>query len=1133
MRHTVFLVLGTDYNNISIDLKKYVMMYGEGDCDNYFHVLNLDCKDGLRTISRVERTSSTNNAFCSGLEDQYIANKVNTVNIKTEEELEHFFSAFYDKTITTNNQGDSTSLNLYLLFPLYNILLWDESKLIIKSLEKIRQTYKINIIGFSDDMSHLFLNEEECKQLPSRYNEFRENTKRISREIVAYKSNIKHRFIMIQNRNARGVSLNLNHDSMIAIIGEVALVCIENYTSIFPLSEECEQYEISAIGLSALKLDKFHFVHYLLRKAYLKVLDRENVSQEEVDINKVSQIAHNSLRSHITLVSDFYNNIVKPLIVQGRSEDEIIVDIVPQLNERIARITTDIQDFINSTDLSLPEKQATLAQILGMDDNLLKGYQYNRQQLSFDDCYAEAVNFYIEENNQLSNRILNTPYNKDGNVYLPLDDLRKLRTEIKESTNYIREKSKELDEIKDQLRKNEQSETRLTENGFTYGNTIYKLLNIEEKSLQENYEPQEDQKESIDLRSLFSDIKDQGKLGTCSVFSIVSTYEYILKKTNREKKLSERFVYYNILNDMGNMEDTGSSLYGVVESMTRYGVCTDNYCKYNVNEYNIKPSEDAYKDAITHKIRTAKNVRINHKDITSALSEGYPVIISLKIYDSFGNSSKGFIFKPTDEEFNEGKFGNHAMVICGYSKNDKVYIVRNSWGKGFGDSGYCYIPFSYIEDEKFTSSACIITTINEGDEVTEAKGIDKQTIVSFNETDMEIRYSIIRVLMDEEKLKLNKNKTTYDNLRLNYDRLIQTLCNNSNRSQIIKQGKERRKEELINDKMWLDNFINRERCERLATYKIYDKKFWSLLLGILLTITIWFICFMEISDWLTSTWNCYLIGFGILMVFGVTYYVFRGKSDKQKLKQILEEEARQKSIEIKNKEEEYKLLDLRLYISGMIIDKLSNSQNELNNKYTLMKSYVGNLLTWYREEQDKVEKMGSPTKEPFISLLSNDILDKYFIEEGEQITRGLYLYEYLNNYNLTEEGIITYKNTIKKRLIEILMEPLKEFNLLSYIQGRNYPYLNQSYSNISETLPCLETKSNYFLHTTITDINRRNEIAKYIFLRQNTQDERKRWNNDYPQYFQNRPSSETIVSPYKLVVFQKVNLRINDVLDLN
>ena len=163
---------------------------------------------------------------------------------------------------------------------------------------------------------------------------------------------------------------------------------------------------------------------------------------------------------------------------------------------------------------------------------------------------------------------------------------------------------------------------------------------------------------------------------------------------------------------------------------------------------------------------------------------------------------------------------------------------------------------------------------------------------------------------------------------------------------------------------------------------------------------------------------------------------------------------------------------------------------------------------------------------------SNDILNDYFKKEGERITEGLYLYEYLNGYNLTEEGIKEYKTRIKRELIGALIEPLKEFNLLSYIQGKEYSYLDQSYSNISSLLPLLERKSEYFLQTAINNINKRNDIAKHIFIHLETQEERDTWYKEYPHHFQKKPSSESIVSPYKLIVFQKMNLEVNNVIDL-
>lgn len=1143
MIHTAFLVLGTDYNNFCVDLKKYVMMYGEGDSNEYFQVMNWNCKDGLRIISHAKKSLDMTDDFCSGLEDKYTTSMQDAVNIKTEEELEHFFSVLYDKTITIHNQGDSGALHLFLLLPLYNNALWNEAKLIMKSLDKIKQSYKVDIIGFSDDMAHLFLSEEECIKLPLIYKEYKESTKITSKEIVAYKGDCKHRFIFIQNRNSKGIALNLNHDSLIGMIGEFALACVENYNSIFPMSEDFEQCEITAIGISALRLDKFHYVHYLLRKAYLKVLERENVTQKEVDVNKVSQIAQNSLEKHINLVSNFYDSIVRPLIKQGKSDDDIIVEITPKLDEQISMISQNIQSFINRKDLSLPEKQAALAQLLGTDDELLKGYQFLKNQLIIDDCDSEAVDLYIQENNKLIKRhtdsngeiivtpaVLHAPSDENGNIYLPIDDLKKLKADIRESTNYIRQKNKELDEIQEQLQKDEKSEIRLTENGFTYGNTIYKLLKIEEKPLQEDYEANEQHRQSVDLRPLFTNIKDQGTLGTCSVFSIVSVYEYILKKTKREHDLSERFVYYNVLKDSGIIEDTGSSLYGVVDSIIKYGVCAERFCKYDVDKYHIAPSKEAYENAVTHKIKVAKNVKISHKDITSAISEGYPVIISLKIFDSFGNQSKGFVYRPTEEEIAENKYGNHAMVICGYSEEDKVYIVRNSWGKGFGDSGYCYIPFSYIEDSYLSNSACIITAINEGEEV---KGGGHQTIVAFNKTDMEIRYSIIRILVDEERQLLNKNKTRYENLRINYESLIQTLCNNSKRNEIVDKAIEQHHNEIIKTTDDYHSFINEERSKILKEFKERNKTTIFSLLGILLTLVIaWGVCCVEVSDWITNNWNIYLIG-GIIFTFIIliSFYSYRNHHYRI-LKDELEERAQQMALSIDKQKKENNLLRLRLYIAGMVIDRLSDLQKDLHNKYILMKSYVGNMSVWYKEELQKMEHFNSSVGSSFIPLLSNDILNEYFNKEGERIIEGLYLYEYLNDYNLSEEGIKEYKTKIKRELIDVLIKPLEDFNLFSYIQGKEYPYLNQIYSNVETLLPLLENKSDYFLQTSIKNINNRNDVSKHIFLNVEAQNDKDKWNEDYPKYFQKKPCSGSINSPYKLVVFQKVNLDIDNVSDL-
>ena len=197
MRHTAFCVLGEDANNISAALKKYVMMYGEGESNEYFKVFNWTYpSQGLHVVSELIHLESNGDNFCSGLEDMFHVIPQGAGELRTEEEVEHFFSVLYNKTVTVNRPGDSNSLNLFLLLPLYNPSLWGEAKLIMDSIDKISQSFNVDIIGFSNDMAYLLSDTEERKNIPGEYKKLKAHTEIISKEIVEYCGKCKHRFIV-------------------------------------------------------------------------------------------------------------------------------------------------------------------------------------------------------------------------------------------------------------------------------------------------------------------------------------------------------------------------------------------------------------------------------------------------------------------------------------------------------------------------------------------------------------------------------------------------------------------------------------------------------------------------------------------------------------------------------------------------------------------------------------------------------------------------------------------------------------------------------------------------------------------------------------------------------------------------
>jgi C1A family cysteine protease len=51
----------------------------------------------------------------------------------------------------------------------------------------------------------------------------------------------------------------------------------------------------------------------------------------------------------------------------------------------------------------------------------------------------------------------------------------------------------------------------------------------------------------------------------------------------------------------------------------------------------------------------------------------------------------------------EQLLGGHCVVAVGYDDAQQRFIVRNSWGEGWGKNGYCTMPYAYLTDTDLSS----------------------------------------------------------------------------------------------------------------------------------------------------------------------------------------------------------------------------------------------------------------------------------------------------------------------------------------------------------------------------------------------------------------------------------------------
>lgn len=217
----------------------------------------------------------------------------------------------------------------------------------------------------------------------------------------------------------------------------------------------------------------------------------------------------------------------------------------------------------------------------------------------------------------------------------------------------------------------------------------------------------------VDLRKHATMVEDQQSLGSCTGNAIAGAIELINKKSGKVSDISRLFIYYYERLLMGTVNyDSGAYIRDGIKATSKWGAPIEKLWPYNISRFKTQPSGSAIKDAAKRKVlRYERATTVS--DCTNALANGYPVIMGFLVYSSFMSSTvtRTGMMKYPDVR-NEKLLGGHAVLLVGYDNNAQHFIVRNSWGTNWGDSGYFYMPFRVVEDRNMSSDFWVITEVN-------------------------------------------------------------------------------------------------------------------------------------------------------------------------------------------------------------------------------------------------------------------------------------------------------------------------------------------------------------------------------------------------------------------------------------
>lgn len=704
-----------------------------------------------------------------------------------------------------------------------------------------------------------------------------------------------------QTIDNKGAVHEYDFSTLVDTLAPLTLALINGYDGMSSFETE---FPITTFGISKVQIDKFSVVdnwsqHYLQR--LIRPLFEKADDNLPVDKAKIQRVLNRILQEERRIVSS--------------------INTTNDANEDVANVfKQSILDAILSEDLNPKERKYLLDCCLGLS-------RRTPESLETSDIHE------IPLPDEVFSELL-----QEFNGNEKYQELKAVIGKIQEVKKRIAKRVELLEEKKRHLQDNYPFDGELSEDGFIIHGERYKPYSYREVPLATDFEPKaKDLPNSADLRKYFSVIKNQGEQGSCASFSLVSVFEYFL--SNEEsitKDLSEAFVYYNA-RKIGGQEDqdSGTTLQKVIETMSSNGVCIEELCPYNENSFANQPSPEAYSDAEKRKVTSAQNVSVNLDTIKAAISEGYPVVASFRVFDSFAKNVGGFVPMPSKSEMDSEKEEYHAMVICGYSDEHHYVIVRNSWGKRFGDEGYCYIPYAYLREKGLVNYACAIT----GVDVDILKHHAEKFKYNLQEKDDNIQYSVLANQLAEEEYRLNEDKDTLRILQKQYISILQSIKSGSCLDDIENELSQRAEEKQA--------ILSQLKSEK-ASVRFSSKKLFNIVhiaVAVLSFITSGIGLYLHLyqdKNWLTT-----IIG-GSILISCLVVYIIRAICSRKK------QHAIQKRIdEIENdiswiRLESQKKRELQKRLALIIANVDTFSDNSIMRKQLLeaIENLLSNAYSW-------------------------------------------------------------------------------------------------------------------------------------------------------------------------------------------
>jgi C1A family cysteine protease len=208
----------------------------------------------------------------------------------------------------------------------------------------------------------------------------------------------------------------------------------------------------------------------------------------------------------------------------------------------------------------------------------------------------------------------------------------------------------------------------------------------------------------VDLREPWWTIGDQLATGSCvgwaTADSVLRWHFVKSKNLPTDQRLSPRFIWMAAkeTDSIKTVPTTfieleGTSLKAALDIARKFGAVSDAVLPFSTGQLYPQDQRTFYAIASQLKIASYFNLGLDPANWRAWLAGNGPILTRLDVEATWDNATTTQgnldIYQPKTVR------GGHAVALVGYTADR--FIVRNSWGTGWGDQGYAYASLAYAQ----------------------------------------------------------------------------------------------------------------------------------------------------------------------------------------------------------------------------------------------------------------------------------------------------------------------------------------------------------------------------------------------------------------------------------------------------